>query len=104
MHASIDGAAGSGALHRLDESSLFACVADYHRATESLRTAEAAVRDGSGADAAEEHLSAAEAVIAARLAFVRCLVKAGWTPPPEAAASAALDDAIAEEPNGALGG
>lgn len=102
MPGSIDEATGPGALHQLDESALFACVEAYHRATESLRTAEAAVRDGSGA--AEEHLSAAEAVIAARLAFVHCLVEAGWTPPPEAAASAALDDAIAEEPNGALGG
>jgi hypothetical protein len=84
------------------DAALFACVDDYRRATETLCAAETAVREGrAGAD---EHLAAAEAVIAARLAFVRCLIEAGWTPPPDTAASTALDDAIAEEPNGALGG
>lgn len=84
------------------DDELFGCVEEYRRATDALRAAEHAVRDGH-ADA-DGHLAAAEAVIAARLAFVRCLVAAGWTPPPDAAAAVALDDAIAEQPNGAVGG
>jgi len=78
---------------------MLACLHEYRRALDALAALE---RDPSPDP--DEHLRAAEAVIRARTRMSRHLVDTGWTPPPELAASLALDRALAAEPNGALGG
>lgn len=80
------------------DAGIFPLVDDYRRALDLLYWRERSAGD------AGDHLTTAEAVIAARTALCRYLMDRGWTPPAGQLRGLHRDEATAREGNGAIGG
>ncbi|MCW2601448.1 MAG: hypothetical protein JWM02_3277 [Frankiales bacterium] len=75
------------------EDRLQAAVWAFHAAVQRRDGVESRLRRGEiDSDLYDRTLTAAEAVIQARIALYRLLISEGWTPPPEVARDIAYDD------------
>jgi len=80
------------------EDRLHQAVWAFHAAVQRRDGVEARLRRGElDAELYDRTLTAAEAVVASRLALYRHLIAEGWTPPPSVAHDIALDDTLLHE-------
>jgi hypothetical protein len=85
------------------DAEVFGCVEEYRAAYGALCAYET-IREQGGEVGAQAHLDAAQAVLDARTRLYRCLIGHGWAPPAAVLADLILDEAVAEEGTGAVGG
>ena len=77
------------------EARLHAAVWAFHTAVQRRDGVEARLRRGEhGPELLDRSLTAAEAVVQARVELYRLLMADGWIPPPTVASDIAYDDAV----------
>lgn len=87
-------------MSRKDEDDLHHAIWALHDALQRRDGIEARLRGGDAdAELYDRGLSAAEAVVHARLALFRVLVTQGWTPPAAVATQVHLDAHLMREPS-----
>jgi hypothetical protein len=81
------------------ETRLHDAAQAFHTAVQRRDGVEARVRKGEhDPDLLDRSLTAAEAVVAARIELYRLLMEDGWIPPPTVAGDIEWDDAILHQP------
>jgi hypothetical protein len=89
----------------MHEDELLALVADLRVATAVRDGCEARLREHPGQDELRAlSLAACEAVLAARAAVHRSLVRSGWRPPVQLERRMAQDEVLLGQPQGPAGG
>jgi hypothetical protein len=82
------------------EQRLHTAMWAFHAAVQRRDGVEARLRRGEiDADLYDRSLTAAEAMVKARVGLYRLLVAEGWTPPPAVARDIAYDDSLLSQPS-----